>query len=212
MRRTIKAIQTKLLLALAALAMAAVPASAQYVDTTNVAFVQTSQQVTSIPVGHAEFCQRRPDECRPHSNPVVAMPLTDTLWQQLLSINAHVNDTVIPVTDEDLYGVSEFWTYPNGYGDCEDFALEKRRLLIEAGWPASTLLLSVVKQTNGEGHAVLVVRTDRGDLVLDNQVGTVELWSQTTYKYVKRQSQAHAGQWVDMIDNRETVVATAGIN
>jgi predicted transglutaminase-like cysteine proteinase len=123
-----------------------------------------------------------------------------------------VNATVVPVTDEDLYHVSEFWTYPNGYGDCEDIALEKRRELIEAGWPVSTLLMAVVRQRNGEGHAVLMVRTDRGDLVLDNQVGSIDLWSQTPYKFIKRQSQANAGQWVDMVDEREIVTATAAIN
>ena len=194
----------------ALLALAATPALA--FDTTNIAFVQTVGGTTSIPVGHAEFCQHRPDECRANPNPIAAMPLTEALWQQLLAVNAGVNQAVVPVTDEELYRVAEFWTYPNGYGDCEDYALAKRRELINAGWPASTLLISVVKQANGEGHAVLLVRTDRGDLVLDNQIGTIDLWSQTPYKFIKRQSQANAGQWVDMIDDRDIVVTTAGIN
>ena len=156
--------------------------------TTNVAFVQTIDVITSIPIGHAEFCQKRPDECRANANVVSAMPLNEGLWQQLLSINAGVNQAITPVTDDELYQVAEFWTYPNGYGDCEDYALLKRRELINAGWPASTLLMSVVKQANGEGHAVLMVRTDRGDLILDNQVGSVDLWSDTPYKFIKRQS------------------------
>ncbi len=132
--------------------------------------------------------------------------------QQLLTVNANWNFAIQPVTDEDLYRTAEFWTYPNGYGDCEDYALAKRRDLINAGWPASALLMAVVKQPNGEGHAVLLVRTDRGDLVLDNQVGSVDLWSNTPYKFLKRQSQADAGQWVDMIDTRDIVTATAAIN
>ncbi len=181
-------------------------------EASDVAFIQTAATATSIPVGHAEFCQARPLECQPNSNPVATVPLTEALWMQLLSINAGVNGAVVPVTDEQLYQTSEFWTYPNGYGDCEDYALLKRRELINAGWPASTLLLAVVKQANGEGHAVLMVRTDRGDLVLDNQVGSVDLWSQTPYKFIKRQSQADAGQWVDMIDTRDIVTATAAIN
>ena len=190
----------------------AIAAPAQAFDTTNVAFVQTSANTTSIPVGHAEFCAARPAECTANSNPVAAMPLTEALWQQLQAVNSHYNQTVVSVTDQDLYQVNEFWTYPNGYGDCEDFALAKRRELINAGWPESVLLMSVVKQADGEGHAVLLVRTDRGDLVLDNQVGTIDLWSATPYKFIKRQSQADASQWVDMIDSREIVVATAAVN
>lgn len=203
-----KGLQAALLGALLALAVA----PAQAFDTTNVAFVQTVGGTTSIPVGHAEFCQHRPDECRANPDPVAAVSLNEGLWQQLLAVNASVNQAVVPVTDQELYQVAEFWTYPNGYGDCEDYALAKRRALIEAGWPASTLLMAVVKQANGEGHAVLMVRTDRGDLVLDNQIGTVDLWSQTPYKFIKRQSQANAGQWVDMIDTRDIVITTAGIN
>ena len=196
----------------ALMALAASISPTQAFDTANVAFVQTVGGNTSIPVGHAEFCKSRPDECRAFAHPVELVSLTEGLWQQLLSVNAGVNQHVAPVTDQDLYQVAEFWTYPNGYGDCEDYALAKRRELVNAGWPASTLLMAVVKQANGEGHAVLMVRTDRGDLVLDNQVGSIDLWSQTPYKFIKRQSQANAGQWVDMIDNRDIVTATAAIN
>jgi predicted transglutaminase-like cysteine proteinase len=193
----------------AILALAAFVAPVQAQDATNIAFIQTSTTATSIPVGHLKFCKSRPEECRANVNPVATVPLDDQRWQQLLNVNAYINQTVTPVTDQDLYQVSEFWTYPNGYGDCEDYALAKRRELINAGWPASTLLMTVVKQANGEGHAVLLVRTDRGDLVLDNQVGSVDLWSQTPYQFIKRQSQANAGQWVDMMDDRNITITAA---
>jgi predicted transglutaminase-like cysteine proteinase len=52
-----------------------------------------------------------------------------------------------------------------------------------------------------------MVRTDRGDLVLDNQNGKVLLWSDTEYQYIKRQSQADAGKWVAINDDRATVIA-----
>jgi predicted transglutaminase-like cysteine proteinase len=196
----------------AVIALAATLSPSLAFDTTNVAFVQTVSGTTSIPIGHAEFCQSRPAECGVNSQVVPAVGLTQDLWQQLLTVNANVNGSVVPVTDEQLYSVAEFWTYPNGYGDCEDYALAKRRDLINAGWPASTLLMAVVKQANGEGHAVLMVRTDRGDLVLDNQVGSIDLWNATPYKFIKRQSQADSSKWVDMIDSREIVVATAAVN
>jgi predicted transglutaminase-like cysteine proteinase len=194
------------------LALAAIATPAQALDLTNVAFIQVVDAPASIPVGHAEFCKARPAECRRNDVVVPAMALDEARWSELLQINANVNANVTPVSDMDLYKVDEFWTYPNGYGDCEDIALAKRRDLINAGWPVSTLLMSVVKEADGGGHAVLIVRTDRGDLVLDNQDGAVRLWSDTPYHYVKRQSQANAGQWVNMIDDRQIVVATtAGI-
>jgi predicted transglutaminase-like cysteine proteinase len=199
----------RLALLTAMLVQAALAAPAAAFDTSHVAFVQVSEGATSIPVGHAEFCKTHTADCLPHAYPVGAVALDEALWSQLLQINADINHAIVPVTDEQLYRTTEFWTYPNGYGDCEDFALLKRRELINAGWPASTLLLSVVKQADGEGHAVLLVRTDRGDFVLDNQVGSVELWSNTSYQFIKRQSQADAGRWVDMIDDRGVVITAA---
>jgi predicted transglutaminase-like cysteine proteinase len=193
----------------AVMALAAIVAPAAALDTTNIAFIQTANGTTSIPVGHAEFCKSHRDECRPNATVIPAVNLNEALWSQLLTVNAGVNQSVVPVSDEDLYQVAEFWTYPNGYGDCEDIALEKRRELIAAGWPVSTLLMAVVRERNGDGHAVLMVRTDRGDLVLDNQEGTIRVWNETPYHYIKRQSQADAGQWVDMIDSRPVIVAAA---
>jgi predicted transglutaminase-like cysteine proteinase len=198
--------QVAVWLFVAATAFWAQPATA--LDLTNVAFVQVASANTSIPVGHLDFCRNRPAECQAHSSVEPAVGLSEANWHQLVSINAHFNQTIVPVTDAELYQVEEFWTYPTGgYGDCEDFALAKRRALIDAGWPASTLLVAVVRQSDGSGHAVLMVRTDRGDLVLDNQDSAIRVWNETPYKYIKRQSQAHAGQWVDMIDDRITVVA-----
>lgn len=193
----------------ALLAVFVVPAAG--LDLTHIAFAQTAASPASIPVGHAEFCARHPADCRAHANPVLAVALDEAHWAQLLEINAQFNRAIVPATDFELYRVEEYWTYPtSGYGDCEDIALAKRRALIEAGWPASTLLMAVVREANGNGHAVLMVRTDRGDLVLDNQDGLVKVWNETAYQFVKRQDQAHAGRWVDMIDNRVmTVAATA---
>ncbi|WP_449395525.1 transglutaminase-like cysteine peptidase [Devosia riboflavina] len=193
-------------LAAVTLAVWAQPSAA--IDFTNAAYVQVASTNTSIPVGHLDFCRSRPGECQANGSVEAAVTLTEGNWQQLVSINAHYNQTIIPVTDQELYQVEEFWTYPtSGYGDCEDFVLAKRQALIEAGWSPSTLLIAVVRQSDGSGHAVLMVRTDRGDLVLDNQESAVRVWNETPYQYLKRQSQAHAGQWVDMLDDRMTIVA-----
>lgn len=183
-------------------------AAAGQIDFANPAFAQTGASQTSIPVGAADFCRTHRAECKPNGKVVAAVTLTQNLWKQLLSVNAKYNQTIVPETDQQLYKTVEFWTYPNGYGDCEDYALAKRRELIQLGWPASALLMTVARQQNGEGHAVLMVRTDRGDFILDNQEGLIKLWSDTPYKYVKRQSQANPGAWVDIYDSRPIKIAS----
>ena len=186
----------------------AMPARADQVDFTNPAFVQAGG-ITSIPVGASEFCKSHRGDCTANPHAVGAVVLTEARWAELVEVNNVVNAGVTAITDEDYYKVAEYWAYPDdGYGDCEDFALAKRKALIKAGWNPSTLLVTVVREAKGTGHAVLMVRTDRGDLVLDNQDGRILVWSETPYTYLKRQSQADAGQWVDLVDPRTTFVAS----
>ncbi|MEP7240114.1 MAG: transglutaminase-like cysteine peptidase [Devosia sp.] len=190
-------------------AAASPAASVTPVDFTNAAFAPTSGP-TSIPIGAADFCKAHRDDCRPTAQVVDAERLSQASWQQLIAINDNVNATVVPETDEDNYHVAEYWTYPaNGRGDCEDIALEKRRELVAAGWDPSTLLMTVVREKSGEGHALLMVRTDRGDMMLDNQDPRILLWSDTAYEFVKRQSQADAGKWVALNDDRPMVIAAS---
>ena len=105
---------------------------------------------------------------------------TDT--QGVLAINENINQKIAPDTDQRIYGVPELWVYPRTVGDCEDYVLLKRQTLIEQGFSASNLLITVVLQPNGEGHAVLTVRTDYGDYILDNMRSDVRLWSETGRK------------------------------
>src|SRR5690606_41175426 len=120
-----------------------------------------------------------------------------------------VNDTVKPMTDMDHWGVVEKWSSPeDGIGDCEDYVLLKRKLLIEAGWPREALLITVVREKSGDGHAVLTVKTDKGEFILDNQNEEILLWSATNYRFVKRQSQEDPNVWVALGDPRPTL-ATA---
>ena len=49
----------------------------------------------------------------------------------------------------------------------------------------------------GEGHAVLLLRTNQGDYVLDNKTSSVLPWERTGYVYVKRESQQGIG-WVSL--------------
>lgn len=164
--------------------------------------------ITSPPVGHYEFCRTAPQECQADTGSVAPLSLTRAMWNTILEVNYTVNETIFPLTDKEIYGVEEHWAYPETAGDCEDYVLLKRRELMEKGIAASDLLITVVLQPNGEGHAVLTVRTDRGDFVLDNMRNKVLLWSDTEYTFLKRQSDQHAGRWVKIQDGRTVAVGS----
>lgn len=157
---------------------------------------------TSQPIGHYVYCKHYASDCRIRSSATVAPKLTRKRWQDLVEVNAFSNSTIAPYTDQEIYNQEEVWAYPTSYGDCEDYVLMKRHMLMERGWPPSSLLITVVLQPNGEGHAVLTVRTDRADYILDNLDGRIKPWNETPYRYLKRQSERHSGHWQDILDNR----------
>lgn len=160
------------------------------------------------PIGHYEFCKSYPQECKPLNASAGPMTLTEQNWRTILDINYTVNTEIQPLTDMEIYGVEERWAYPTTVGDCEDYVLEKRKRLMELGFSASNLLITVVLQPNGDGHAVLTVRTDRGEFVLDNMRNKVLLWSETEYTYLKRQANDDPGRWVKIQDGRANAVGT----
>src|SRR6185437_5066626 len=97
----------------------------------------------------------------------------------------------------------------DGKGDCEDYVLLKRRMLIEAGWPREALLITVVRDRKDEGHAVLTVKTDKGDFILDNQAENIVRWYETGYRFVKRQSQSDPNVWVGLGDTYTAAATSA---
>jgi predicted transglutaminase-like cysteine proteinase len=160
------------------------------------------------PIGHYEFCQTYPGECSGSQVDTGPMALTEPLWKSILEVNYTVNSSITPLTDLEIYGVEERWAYPRSVGDCEDFALLKRKMLIDRGVSPADLLMTVVLQPNGEGHAVLTVRTDHGDFILDNMRNKVLLWSDTEYTYLKRQSSTQPARWVKLQDGRAIAVGS----
>lgn len=164
--------------------------------------------LTTQPAGYHEFCKHHRDECQIKTRGDARVHLTAGRWNDLVAVNSAVNRAITPVTDEELFGREEVWVYPSTKGDCEDFVLLKRRELIKRGWPIGSLLVTVARQKNGDGHAVLTVLTDRGDLVLDNLEEQVKMWSQTEYYYVKRQSEFDTGRWVAIDDARTQSVGS----
>ncbi|PSH67173.1 transglutaminase-like cysteine peptidase [Phyllobacterium sp. A18/5-2] len=158
----------------------------------------TTGGLTSQPIGHYEFCKRTPDECSIRSRNVMPEKMNHDFWQLIVSINSSDNQKIKPLTDMEIYGVEEYWAYPDKVGDCEDYVLLKRRDLMQAGISPANLLITVVRKPDGEGHAVLTVRTDKGDFVLDNLVDGVKNWSETEYTYLKRQATNNTGRWVSI--------------
>lgn len=164
--------------------------------------------VAAPPVGYVQFCTTYPADCRPEKDVDQVVSLTQAVWNQLNQVNTAVNTAVLPATDMEIYGVLEHWDYPKLAGDCEDYVLEKRRDLIRTGWPESSLLITVVRDETGSGHAVLTVRTNRGDVVLDNKTDKILVWADTPYTYLKRQSTRNPNTWDLIEDARASLVGS----
>jgi predicted transglutaminase-like cysteine proteinase len=160
------------------------------------------------PHGFVRFCEASPQECAPDQRQENRFNASAERLRQLDDINRAVNKAVAPATDLEIYGVNEYWTLPRTKGDCEDYALLKRHNLIKMGWPVSSLLMTVVRDEKGEGHAVLTARTMQGDFILDNKFEDVRLWSQTPYEFVMRQSYINPHVWV-ALDTRQSPLATS---
>jgi predicted transglutaminase-like cysteine proteinase len=162
-------------------------------------------ETTRAPIGWVEFCVEYEPECKTNASQPRDVILSTQAWKDLERVNLYVNTHVKPMTDMEHWGVVERWNYPDdGYGDCEDYVLQKRKLLTQAGWPREALLITVVRDKHGDGHAVLTVKTDKGEFILDNQNDQILLWSDTGYRFVKRQSQSDQNVWVALGEPRGT--------
>lgn len=162
------------------------------------------------PAGLLDFCTRDEADCRTAADTGVPAVLTKERWRELNEVNYTFNHAIRPITDLALYHKVEYWQYPDGAGDCEDFALAKRRALIARGWPAQSLVFATARTQAGELHAVLIANTDHGDLVLDNAHDFVELWSEMPYRWVARQMPGEMLAW-RRAGTGTSLVATASL-
>lgn len=165
--------------------------------------------VTPVP-GWTRFCQRRPEECAIDPSEPTSVTLTAQGWRTLVRVNHQVNATIRPITDMEHWGVEEHWDFAeDGYGDCEDYQLVKRKRLVAAGFPRRALRLTAAIDREGSSHAVLMVRTDRGDFILDNKHNAVLPWRRTGYIYLQREDDTGRA-WVSLGGAFAAPVATAG--
>ncbi|MGC9417699.1 MAG: transglutaminase-like cysteine peptidase [Rhodovulum sp.] len=115
-------------------------------------------------------------------------------------LNRRINASVHPITDIKQYQREEFWTLPTARGgDCEDIALLKKAELIRQGLSPSRLLLATVLDRNRNNHAVLILRTNRGDYVLDNLTDRMLHWSRTGYSFLKVQDSQAPHRWTAVL-------------
>lgn len=168
------------------------------------------EKTSGPPIGWVQFCQTYRNECNTKPLPPREVVLDGNAWDDLRKLNNRVNHTIRPETDMDHYGMIQWWRYPDdGAGACHSYALLKRRLLMQAGWPRQALLMTIVHEANGDGHAVLTVETDKGEFILDNLTDNIVLWSQTPYRYYKRQSQNDPNVWVWLNDAHEDAATSS---
>jgi predicted transglutaminase-like cysteine proteinase len=147
------------------------------------------------PSGYLAFCARQPAECADPADAPDIVPFSAGMWATLQEINTAYNAAIRPEEDSIHYGRVDYWTIPtDGYGDCEDYALAKRKALIAAHLSPRALRIAVARSRQGEPHAVLTVATDRGDYVLDNLTDAILPWRDTNLAWIARQTPGRT-QW-----------------
>jgi predicted transglutaminase-like cysteine proteinase len=151
---------------------------------------------TLPPMAFTRFCLQYADECRPRRMVFRGgrIKITGERWAELNRVNRDVNLAIEP--EANVRGLAyEEWLIRPARGDCNDYAVTKRHELITRGWSARNLLLSEVVTMSGEHHLVLVVRTSKGDLVLDSLTSRISRWNTVPYRWVRIQTAKNPNFW-----------------
>lgn len=172
---------------LAGLSLGLMPSQASAVGTIGLSMKLLER--TSTPAGHIYYCENEPEACLRYGQG--AVKLTPQSWQALVTVNSQVNQSIRPVED----GAIDQWSVYVQQGDCEDYALTKQRELLKAGWPSDALLITTAYLPDGVYHAVLTVRTDRGEFILDNLNPAILPWQSVNYRWNKRQAIGNPRIW-----------------
>lgn len=157
------------------------------------------------PFASVVFCVQQPDQCKDTGGADIVM-LDAAHKAELASVNASVNRSIRPVNDP---AGTDVWSVDVAQGDCEDFALTKRKHLLALGWSSRALRIAVARTSSGEGHAVLIAKTSEGDLVLDNRTSRIKDWRSTDLHWVMFQSERGPQQWVSLDTGRPTPLMVA---
>jgi predicted transglutaminase-like cysteine proteinase len=152
-----------------------------------------ARRPTLAPFAYVKFCRKNPGDCVGGRGSEI-VELTAARNSQLQRVNASINRSIRARVDSPGVG-GDVWEVGVSEGDCEDFALTKRRELVALGWSPRSLRIAVAYTGSGEGHAVLVVKTSKGDLVLDNRTSSIKNWRRTDLRWVKIQSGDNPRMW-----------------
>lgn len=154
----------------------------------------TAVSTSPPPSGAQQLCRQYSWACSSQRSVSLSSQQEMKIVQQ---VNRQVNASTREITDQSQYRTREYWALPTTRGgDCEDFALLKKRDLINAGIDPNKLLIATVLDTRRNAHAVLIYRSAQGDLVLDNLTNRIKPWKTTRYLFLRMQDPRQPGRWV----------------
>lgn len=179
------------------LLIALAPAQGRSLIETSVVMPITEASPTLSPFQHVRFCLRYPADCKSDPTETTTVELTAETLETIQRVNRDVNASIMPVARSNAIADGG-WTISPASGDCNDYAVTKRHELVRSGFPTNAVRLAVVKTLSGIGHLVLVVSTNKGNLVLDNLSEMVLPWQLTKYHWVKIQSSNDARFWFEI--------------
>ena len=158
--------------------------------------------LTLAPFAYTEFCIRYASECPTPPRMTFrggSQRLSQGRREELVAINRDVNRAIRPQPNSGNLSAQKWLISPSS-GDCNDYAVTKRHELIKRGWSPRNLLLSEVITRWGEHHLVLVVRTTKGDLVLDNLSASIRVWKSAPYRWVRMQLPTSSKLWTTVAE------------
>ena len=158
----------------------------------------SSRMTVSAPAGASNLCTRYTWACARSASVTPVSPAQMTL---AATLNRQINRQVRSVSDQAQYGKQEHWALPTARGgDCEDFALLKKKRLMQAGVDPQNLLITTALDRRRNAHAVLIMRTPQGDFVLDNLRDDIVHWQRTGYTFLRMQNPANPALWTAVIE------------
>ena len=149
--------------------------------------VPVIQTAAVTPLAMQYFCAQHKSECAGGGRSQVTM--SPSLMGVLKQVNGRINQAIRPERD-----TADVWELNPASGDCEDYVLSKRSALIRQGVSAGALRIAYTHTRRGEPHAVLLVRTNEGDYVLDNLNSTVKSLSASGYR-IRTLSSPNPTRW-----------------